>query len=291
MVDYRQVQTRLNELGQNPPLTEDGLYGPKTKAAIIAFQSSRGLAADGIVGPKTLAALSLSSSAPAASSSSSGASVMGNVVPPSATVQKYWEIAKNAAAQAGMSQAELEYCFSVAKGEGGFGQGWGNPSASTIEKSQRFGLTGYEGAGSNNWGATQGSGDAGSFPHVDSHADGSLYTANYKKWSTPEKGFLDMANIILRGGKRGAVGAADIKAAIKAGNLRKAVFAQHANGYFELNPEQYLRAVLSNYASLRGLSGWKNLLAENGVKAGLGVVGLALLGGLGYAGYKYLTKS
>ena len=285
MVDYRAVQEKLNQLGWSPPLVVDGAYGPKSKAAVVAFQQSRGLVPDGVVGPKTLAALGLSGAAPAGVSSGSSPSLMGNAPPPSAGVQKAWDIAKRAAAQAGMSEAELQYCFTVAKGEGGFGQGWGNPSASTIEKSQRFGLTGYEGVGSNNWGATQGTGDAGSFPHVDSHADGSLYVGNYKKWSTPEKGFLDMAGVILRGGKRGAVGAAEIKAAIRAGNLRKAVYTQHKNGYFELNPEHYLNAVLRNYQSLTGLGDWKKLLAENGVAAA-GMLGLLLTGGLGYLGYR-----
>lgn len=278
MADYKKIQQRLNELGVNPPLVADGVYGPKTRAAVIAFQQSRGLVADGIVGPKTLGALGLEGSTPVASS---GASLMGNAPPPSPTVQKAWEIAKKAAAQAGMTEKELQYCFTVAKGEGGFGLGWAHPSASTIEKSQRYGLTGYEGKDSNNWGATQGTGDAGSFPHVDSHADGSLYVGKYKRWSTPEKGFLDMANVILKGGKRGAVGAAEIKQAINSGNLRKAVFAQHANGYFELHPEKYLSAVLKNYASLTGLPDWKKLMAEHGVKA-LGIASLILVGGLGY---------
>lgn len=34
----------------------DGIFGPKTKAAVIAFQTSHGLVPDGIVGPKTIAA-------------------------------------------------------------------------------------------------------------------------------------------------------------------------------------------------------------------------------------------
>jgi len=281
--DYLKVQQRLNELGANPPLVVDGVFGPKTRNAVIAFQTSRGLVGDGIVGPKTLAALGITAGTPTPISSG-GTSLMGNAPPPSASIQKFWEIAKRAAAQAGMSEAELQYCFTVAKGEGGFGQGWGNPHQRTVELSQKFGLTGYEGAGSNNWGATQGSGDAGSFPHVDTHADGSPYVANYKKWSTPEKGFLDMAGIILRGGKRGAAGAAEIKAAIKQGNLRKAVFAQHRNGYFELNPEHYLSAVLRNYQSLTGISDWKRLLAENGVA--VGIASMLLFGGLGYVGYR-----
>lgn len=38
-------------------LNTDGIYGSKTKAAVAAFQSSKGLSVDGICGPKTWAAL------------------------------------------------------------------------------------------------------------------------------------------------------------------------------------------------------------------------------------------
>lgn len=40
-----------------PALVEDGVRGPKTLAAVKAFQLSRGLVVDGIVGPATMAAL------------------------------------------------------------------------------------------------------------------------------------------------------------------------------------------------------------------------------------------
>jgi len=54
--DVLAVQARLLELGFDPGKV-DGVYGPMTAAAVIAFQSSRQLDADGIVGPITRAAL------------------------------------------------------------------------------------------------------------------------------------------------------------------------------------------------------------------------------------------
>lgn len=51
------LQTDLKTLGYNPgPI--DGIYGPKTKAAVVAFQQSAELQADGIYGPLTQQALS-----------------------------------------------------------------------------------------------------------------------------------------------------------------------------------------------------------------------------------------
>ena len=51
----RWVQWELNESGAR--LTVDGDFGPKTLAAVRAFQKSKKLAVDGIVGAKTKAAL------------------------------------------------------------------------------------------------------------------------------------------------------------------------------------------------------------------------------------------
>ena len=49
------LQTDLNLLGYG--LAADGVFGPKTRAAVVAFQQSRGLSQDGVVGPLTWGAL------------------------------------------------------------------------------------------------------------------------------------------------------------------------------------------------------------------------------------------
>lgn len=161
-----------------------------------------------------------------------------------------------------MPEVERQYTLTVARGESGYGN-W-NPSQATIKLSEQFGLTGFEGVGSNNWGAVQGQGSAGSFPHVDRHADGSPYVAQYQRNNTPEEGFLRTARTLFKGGTRGSLGAEELKDALARGSLRDAVFAQHANGYFELNPEKYLEAVVRNYDKIIENTGIERLLRPEG---------------------------
>jgi len=174
-------------------------------------------------------------------------------------------VAKRAAPA--MPEAQRQYVLAVARGEGFYGRGW---------------KTG-EGAGSHNWGAVQGTGPAGSFLHLDHHADGKPYHAPFKAYHNDEEGFLDMSRILLK---------PNVKQALTKGSLRDAVLAQHSNGYFELNPEKYLSAVLKNYDKLSNAVGWKRVLAERGITpaAAMGTGGAVVLGTGLYFGVRWLLN-
>lgn len=57
-LDVMAVQDALKKAGFNPGVV-DGLFGPATEAAVMAFQRSERLLADGVVGPRTAAFLKL----------------------------------------------------------------------------------------------------------------------------------------------------------------------------------------------------------------------------------------
>ncbi|HIZ20922.1 MAG TPA: spore cortex-lytic enzyme [Firmicutes bacterium] len=71
--EVRQIQTKLIHWGYLNDKA-DGIYGTKTRDAVIAFQKKNGLTADGIAGPATLQAMGIFSSSSGSSSQSGGQS-------------------------------------------------------------------------------------------------------------------------------------------------------------------------------------------------------------------------
>jgi peptidoglycan hydrolase-like protein with peptidoglycan-binding domain len=56
--DVRELQSRLNRaIPAVPSLKEDGIFGAKTKASLLAFQRAHGLKPDALYGPDTSAVL------------------------------------------------------------------------------------------------------------------------------------------------------------------------------------------------------------------------------------------
>ena len=83
--DVKDLQQKLKDLGFDPNGI-DGNFGSGTKAAVVAFQQSKGLQADGIAGPATLAALQAATAGTptgggAVSGSTAGAAVAAAAAP------------------------------------------------------------------------------------------------------------------------------------------------------------------------------------------------------------------
>ena len=76
--DIKLVQTKLKKWGYYSGAV-DGIYGSKTKSAVLLFQKRNGLVVDGIVGNKTLAAMGISTKSLSSGSSSSSSSSSGSV--------------------------------------------------------------------------------------------------------------------------------------------------------------------------------------------------------------------
>lgn len=53
----QELQEHLNQAGAQPPLESDGVFGPRTEAALRAFQQKSGIAVDGLFGPESLQTL------------------------------------------------------------------------------------------------------------------------------------------------------------------------------------------------------------------------------------------
>lgn len=215
-------------------IPESGVFDGDTKERTIDWQKRHKLVPDGIVGPATWGA---------ATGTGASATVSVPVSPSQNTDRWAYETAKRALPS--IAEPGIQYLVTVARGEGFYGKGWKGP-----------------GVGSNNWGAVQGKGNAGSFPNQDHHADGKAYTGEFKKYLTPEDGAKDMAKVLLK---------PNVLNALSNGDLEGAVKAQHANGYFELDPKKYFDAVQRNYAQLVSNLGWSPVLTS-AAKKGMGML-------------------
>lgn len=254
----------------------DGKFGPDTETATKVWQKEHKLVPDGKVGQLSWGA--------------AGKKVDESALPPksSSAGTDAWAYAVAKKAAPNMPEYERQYVLAVARGEGFYGKGW-NPKPHPLLPNPDVEAA----KTSNNWGAVQGTGSAGSFKHIDHHRDGTPYVGTYKRYKTPEEGFLSVANTLFKGGTRGANGAAQLEDALKRGSLKDAVFAQHANGYFELAPEKYLSSVKKNYNQLTSNLGWQDMLSEGGhhlldwAKWMLVTSATAVLG---FAGWFFLKK-
>jgi len=75
--DVRRLQRLFVMMKTAPVEAIDGIFGPKTKATVINFQTGGGLFVDGIVGNQTWAALPADPHTPLLKQSASGAAVTG----------------------------------------------------------------------------------------------------------------------------------------------------------------------------------------------------------------------
>lgn len=160
------LQSKLAELGFSPgPI--DGIFGPKTKAAVIAYQRSRGLIVDGICGPQTRRALA-AESAPAGSIPQTGNAFIDSIADDAMRTQREMGIP----ASVTIAQAILE-------------SGWGKSGLTRV---------------ANNYFGIKGTGPAGYVVMPTSeYINGRWITVNsrFRKYHNAEESFTDHARFFL----------------------------------------------------------------------------------------------
>lgn len=277
------IQKRLNDLGAKPPLVVDGLMGPASTAAVMAFQRAKGLTVDGKVGPQTLAALGLSGTP-----SAGGVTVIPNKV--TTDPNNIHIRAKNALAPLGLSPNESKFVRAVAWHETNDGLGWKQG----------------EGAGSFNMGAiTTNNPGPLDFQHKDSRNDTGqviTYTTWFKGYPSFEAGMQGLATFLLKPNVRAALAKNDIQGAVQAmydnkyflgihprntpvkpGTLAERAKAGDGNA---ANVLDYYNAVTKAFGTIFSYTGEQIATA-----AGIGAGVLTVLGLLAWGGWKLWSKS
>ncbi len=86
--EVRNIQKKLKSWGYYNGEV-DGIYGSKTKAAVVYFQKKNGLTADGVAGPKTLAAMGISSGSSSGGYSSGDVEMLARMISGEARGEPY----------------------------------------------------------------------------------------------------------------------------------------------------------------------------------------------------------
>lgn len=147
-----------------------------------------------------------------------------------------------------LTQAERHYVLMVARGESFYGRSW--PAGG--------------GKDSLNWGAVQrpkaGATPENSFEHKDTHADGTVYSAFFKRYPSDDAAADDVMAILFEGKRPNGQPKLDLKEPINRGDGATAVQRQRANGYFEAPVSRYQTMMQNNYEAFLKVTAEPRLL-------------------------------
>ena len=137
----------VRALQQKLGVSADGVYGPKTRAAVKRFQRAHGLTVDGIVGPQTLAALGIRART-ASTGSSSSARASGSAASILARIAQC-ESGGNPAAISPGGQYRGKYQFTRATWHAMGGSG--DPARASEATQDRLAMALYRARGTSPW--------------------------------------------------------------------------------------------------------------------------------------------
>lgn len=124
------------------------------------------------------------------------------------------------------TQAERQFVQAVTRFETSNGDGWKEPCDT-----------------SNNHGAVTALPGQPFCEYQDTDAAGNPITQRFRMYDSDAAGLADAARTILK---------TNVRAALKRGDARRAVYAMHENGYFVAPPERYAANVAKHYDAMLG---------------------------------------